>query len=90
MMQVESFKPFGDRVVVKPHPKKEKTDGGIIIAQTVALEAEMGDVISIGEDVTMGSVGEVVLYPTGTGWELEVDKVKLKVIRQSQIEGVVS
>ena len=90
MIQVKSFTPWKNRFLVKPLPRKEKTEtGAIIIAETVKIEGEEAEVIAIGNEVTEGKVGDIVLYATGAGWGLEVDGVKMRVIPQEVIEGVV-
>ena len=90
MIQIDkSFKPFDDRVMIKPHPIKEKTEGGILIPGNVAVEAEIGDVQEVGENVVNCKKGDVVLYAANAGYSVEVNKVKYKVVRMPQIEGSV-
>jgi len=90
MISVKAFTPWQDRLLVKDLPKPKETEGGIIIADTVAMEGTLAEVISVGDAVTMGTPGEIVLYPTNAGWALQVDGQDMRVIRQEQIEGTVS
>ena len=89
MINVSSFQPWGSKYLVNPLPRKEKTDGGIIISDTIALEAEEAVIVAIGENATKGKVGDTVLYGAGAGWALTVDGVKMKVIPQEAIEGTI-
>ena len=90
MITVQKFTPWSNKYLVNPLPRKEKTDGGIIISDTVALEAEEAVIVAMGEDATKGRVGDTVLYGSGAGWQITVDGVKMKVIPQEAIEGTVS
>lgn len=90
MITVDKFTPWANKYLVRPLPKKEKSDGGIIIADTVALEAEEAVIIAKGENATKGEVGETVLYGAGAGWSLTVNGEKMRVIPQEAIEGTVS
>ena len=60
------MKPIGDRVVVEPFEAEEKTQGGIIIPDTVKEKPQKGKVIAVGpgkKDQTMTvKTGDVVLY----------------------------
>ena len=91
MIQVSGFIPYKDRIVVKLLPKKEKTDGGIIIADTVSMEASEGTIVSKGADVSkeIADIGKVILFSSKAGWEIEVNGEKLKVLREPEVEGEV-
>jgi len=41
-------KPLGDRVLVKPATKEEKTKGGIVIPDTAKEKPQEGEVIAVG------------------------------------------
>lgn len=42
-------KPLGDRVVVKPRPKEERSKGGIFLPDTASKERPMeGEIIAVG------------------------------------------
>ena len=88
MITVKSFKPWSNKYLVRPLPRKEKV-GQILIADTVTIEGEEAEIIDKGEDATKGEIGQTVLYATGAGWGLEVDGVKMRVIPQESIEGTV-
>jgi co-chaperonin GroES (HSP10) len=88
MIQVGKFTPWKNRFLLKPLPRKGKI-GEIIVADTVTIEGEEAEVIAIGSEVTEGKVGDIVMYATGAGWGLEVDGVKMRVVPQESIEGVV-
>jgi co-chaperonin GroES (HSP10) len=48
-VKVMRVQPLGDRVVVKPKPKEEKTKGGIYLPDTATKERPMqGNVLAVG------------------------------------------
>ena len=87
-----SFKPIGDRVLVKPAEAEQTTKGGIIIPDTAKEKPQRGKVITIGtgkkdEPLTV-KVGDTVLY----GQILRHRRVSLEgeeflIMRESDILG---
>ncbi len=43
------LKPIGDRVLVKPAPKEEKTATGIFIPDTAKEKPQHGEIIAVGD-----------------------------------------
>jgi chaperonin GroES len=41
--------PIGDRVLVKPAPKEEKTESGIFIPDTAKEKPQYGQVVAVGQ-----------------------------------------
>ncbi len=89
MIALSKFSPWGNKFLVRPLPRKDKTDAGIIIADTVSIEGEEAEIMAMGDGCTKGEIGQTVLYATGAGWGLEVNGVKMRVVPQESIEGVV-
>ncbi len=52
--------PIGGRVLVKPVPKKEKTDSGIFLPLEQQMQIPQGTVVSIGAAVKEVKVGDFV------------------------------
>lgn len=48
MAKKASLRPLGDRVVVKPVPRDEKTASGIILPDTAQEKPQEGEVVSVG------------------------------------------
>jgi chaperonin GroES len=93
------FQPLGDRVVVKPKPKEERTKGGIFLPDTATKERPMeGKVIAVGPGrrtdegklVPMNvEVGQQVLFAKYAGTEFEIDDEEFLVLQEKDILGLI-
>ncbi|OGO24164.1 MAG: co-chaperone GroES [Chloroflexi bacterium RBG_16_50_9] len=88
------LQPMGERVLVKPIEKEEKTKSGIYLPDTVKEKPQEGQVIAVGpgkmsEDgkrIAMDiKVGDRVLYAKYGGTEIKVDDVEMIILRESDI-----
>lgn len=87
--------PREDRVFVIPVPSPEKTKGGLIIPDSAKEPPTIGVILKLGEFITCQEcgkkvkmkvhLGQIVLFPTGAGYDLEWDNTKVKCIRYSDI-----
>ena len=79
MAKKASLRPLGDRVVVKPVPRDEKTASGIILPDTAREKPQEGEVVSVGPGRILDDgkrepidvkVGDRVLHAkyAGTRW----------------------
>lgn len=87
-----TFKPIGDRVLVKPDEAEEKSKGGIIIPDTAKEKPMTGKIIAIGsgkkdEPLTV-KVGNMVLYSKHSGTEITLDDGEFLIMREGDILGV--
>ena len=92
------LKPLDDRVVVKPQEAEETTAGGIVLPETAKEKPMMGKVVSVGPG-KMNDDGkrkklsvtknDVVLYGKYGGSEVEIDGNEYKILRESEILGIV-
>ncbi|MCK4998780.1 MAG: co-chaperone GroES [Anaerohalosphaera sp.] len=92
------LKPLEDRVVVKPQQAEEKTAGGIVLPGSAQEKPLMGKIVAIGagkllENGARGEMsvkkGDVVLYGKYGGSDVEIDGTEYKIMRESEILGVV-
>jgi chaperonin GroES len=75
------YVPLGERVVIKSAPRKEKTETGIIIPESVEKEPLIeGTVVSVGAGVIQTiegapklKEGDCVLYSSSAGGEIDID-----------------
>ena len=92
-----SFKPLGDRVLVKPLAKEEMSKGGIVLPDTVKEKPQEGKVIAVGvgkfDDGTLVpmevKVGQTVMFSKYGPTEIKVDGEEMYVLSESDILGVI-
>jgi chaperonin GroES len=93
-----NLKPLGDRVVVEPLEKEEKTASGIILPETAKEKPQEGTVLAAGPGRTDDDgkripmdvkVGNVVLYARYAGTEVKIDDRKLLILKESDILAIV-
>jgi chaperonin GroES len=90
--------PLDDRVVVKPLEAEEKTAGGIVLPDTAKEKPQTGKIIAVGEGKILedGKRAELsvkkndeVLFGKYSGSEVEIDGEEYKILRESEILGIV-
>lgn len=83
------MKPINDRVVVKPAPASEKSQGGIIIPDTAKEKPQQGEIVAVGpgkDDIKMTvKVGDTVLYGKYAGQELNFEGTDYLIMREDDI-----
>jgi chaperonin GroES len=93
-----SFRPLGDRVLVKRVEEESKTKGGIIIPDTAKEKPQEGEVLAVGPGARDDSgkriepevqVGDRILFGKWSGTEVKVDGEDLIIMKESDILGVV-
>jgi len=93
------IRPLGDRVVVKPLEREEKTRGGIFLPDTASKERpQEGTILSSGEGrrddagklVPMNvKAGDKVLFAKYSGTEFKVDDVEYLILSEKDILGII-
>jgi len=81
------FEPMQDRVLVKPHSTVQKTAGGIILPEQAQKEIFGGIIMASGPgregyEMTL-ELGDEVLYGQHSGFEVDIDGTKYKLIREA-------
>jgi len=93
-----SFRPLGDRVLVRRVEEESKTKGGIIIPDTAKEKPQEGEVLSAGpgardEDgkrIPMDvKAGDRILFGKWSGTEVKIDGEDLIIMKESDILGLV-
>lgn len=93
-----NLRPLGDRLVVEPLEKEEKTASGIILPETAKEKPQEGTVLAAGpgriddegKRIDMDvKTGDVVLYAKYAGTEVKIDDRKLLILKESDILAVV-
>jgi len=91
---VSKLQPLGDRVLVKPIEKEERTKSGIYLPDTAKEKPQEGEVIAVGpgkmyengKRIPMDlKVGDKVIYAKYGGTEIKVDDVEMMILRESDI-----
>jgi chaperonin GroES len=88
------LQPLGDRVLVKPMEKEEKTKSGIYLPDTAKEKPQEGEIVAVGpgkfdetgKRIPMDlKVGDTVIYAKYGGTEIKVDDVEMMILRESDI-----
>jgi chaperonin GroES len=94
-----SFRPLGDRVLVKRVEEEAKTKGGIIIPDTAKEKPQEGEVIAVGPGARDDSgkqvaldvkAGDRILFGKWGGTEVKLNGEDLLILKESDILGVLA
>ena len=77
------MKPLANNIIVKPHPIKDKTDGGLLLTESSKKRQTIGDVISVGSKVTQFKEGDTVIYGRHAGTDFEENGVTYIFMRET-------
>jgi chaperonin GroES len=92
------FRPLHDRVVIRRLTPQEKTEGGIIIPDTVREKPSEGEVVAAGPgarnekgDIVPLDIhaGDRVLFGKWSGTEVKIDGEDLIIMNGSDIMGII-
>jgi chaperonin GroES len=93
-----NLKPLGDRVVVEPLEKEERTASGIILPETAKEKPQEGEILAVGagrrdEDGKLVPMdvkkGDTVLFAKYAGTEVKIEDKKLLILKESDILAIV-
>jgi chaperonin GroES len=79
------LRPLDDRVVIKQLDAEEKTAGGIILPDAAKEKPQIGKIVATGP----GKLLEDVIYGKYMGSEIEIDREKYVILRESDILGII-
>src|SRR5467141_1986807 len=94
-----NLKPLGDRVVLKPSDKEEKTKSGILLPDTAKEKPQEGTVEAVGTGRILDNgtkvpmelkVGDKILYAKYAGNEFKVDEVEYLIVSEKDVLAVLA
>ena len=89
MSEVKKIQPLHDRVLVKPDPKEEKTDGGLVIPDNATEKPSRGKVFAAGpgtkDSPMVVKEGDTVIYGRYAGNEISHEGEEYLIMRESDI-----
>ncbi|AMV34084.1 10 kDa chaperonin [Pirellula sp. SH-Sr6A] len=89
--------PLGDRIVVQREVSQEKTSGGIFLPDSAKDRPTRGKVVSVGDgrmlengsrSVLQVKVGDLVLFTSYAGENIEVDGEEYLLMNESEVLAV--
>ncbi len=93
------IKPLGDRVLIEPKNREEKTKSGIVIPQTAEKERpEQGEIIAVGngkvdergDKIPMNvKKGDIVLFSKYGPSEIKIDGKEYLIAREEDILAII-
>ena len=92
-----SFKPLGDRVIIEPAEKEEKTSSGIILTDSAQEKPQRGKVVAVGRGAYENGqlvelevkVGDEVIYGKYSGSEIKIEDKSVLIMKESEILAIV-
>jgi len=90
------LKPLGDKIIVRPIAKEEKSKAGIILPETVEEKPQEGEVVAVGSGKIVDGklvplevgVGDRVVFTKYAPTEFKVDGEELLILSESDILAV--
>ncbi|MGH7902681.1 MAG: co-chaperone GroES [Candidatus Dormibacteraceae bacterium] len=92
-----NLKPLGDRVVVKPVEKEEKTKSGIVLPDTVKEKPQEGIVEAVGTGRLLDNgtkvpmelkIGDRILYAKYAGNDFKLEEIEYLIISEKDVLAV--
>jgi chaperonin GroES len=85
-----NMKVLGDRVLIKIKKHQEVSEGGIILPDSIEESFSEGEIVNIGDKVTLADIkiGDHVLYTKYTGSEQDFGGEKYVIVGEDDIEGI--
>lgn len=93
------IQPLGDRVVVKPIEKEERTKGGIVLPDTAKEKPQQGKIMAVGTGRVLDNgtkvalevkEGDTVIYSKYAGTEVKVEDEDMLILSERDILAIVN
>lgn len=97
-MADNKIKPLGDRVLVKPLEREEKTKSGIVLPDTAKEKPQEGKILAVGSGKMLENgtkvalevqVGQKVIFSKYAGTEVKVDGEELMILNERDVLAIV-
>jgi chaperonin GroES len=97
-MADNKIKPLGDRVLVKPLEREEKTKSGIVLPDTAKEKPQEGRILAVGSGKMLENgtkvalevqVGQKVIFSKYAGTEVKVDGEELMILNERDVLAIV-
>jgi chaperonin GroES len=92
------LRPLGDRVVIEPLEKEERTESGLFIPETAKERPQEGTILAVGAGkrdddgkyIPMDvEIGQTVLFAKYAGTEIKLEGKKVLILKESDILAIV-
>jgi chaperonin GroES len=82
-----SVEPLDEYLVLQPSNDETETRAGLILPASAAAAAAVrtGIVTAVGADVTGVDVGDKVLYPRESGYDVRLGGIEVKVLKREEL-----
>lgn len=88
------MKILGTRVLIKPDPKKDKTESGLYIPERAQENSTTGTVIEVGPGTKNYEMsvkkGDRVMFGKYGGTELQVENETMYLLNETEITGILT
>jgi chaperonin GroES len=85
-----NLRPVGERALVKPVEREEKTASGIVLPETAKKEPQIAQVVAIGDLETGGiSEGDLVVFAKYSGTKISLDSEDYLILDSADLLGVI-
>lgn len=84
------FRPIGERTLVKPVEREEKTASGIVLPETAKDQPQTAEVVAVGDSQNGGvSEGNLVIFARYSGTKIKLDDEEYLVLDSDDLLGVI-
>jgi chaperonin GroES len=93
-----NLRPLGDRVVIEPLEKEERTESGLFIPETAKEKPQEGTIVAVGagkrdddgKRIPMDvEVGQTVLFAKYAGTEIKLEGKKVLILKETDVLAIV-
>jgi chaperonin GroES len=93
-----NLRPLGDRVVIEPLEREERTESGLFIPETAKEKPQEGTIVAVGagkrdddgKRIPMDvEVGQTVLFAKYAGTEIKLEGKKVLILKETDVLAIV-